>query len=251
MTRDLLRDGGGRVVGNYLPGARDGRSLADLVVAAPGVTVAEVAVALARGHPGWFVATEDPELVKALMGAGAATRRRASMFELDLGAVPVREPAAPPSGVVVVPLIEVPQALGPVVHAAYPPGHPDHQAGESEQRAVEDLRDHVLGRGGWTALPGCFVALRGGDPVGAVIVNALEVATHPEPIGWVTELFRLPGSALRGLGAVLLDTAVLAVREAGARTVGLAVSAGSPARALYEGRGFVAVSDTTTVELPG
>lgn len=108
----------------------------------------------------------------------------------------------------------------------------------------------MLGRGTWRRLAACVLASRDDEPVGAAILNLRDAPTRPAPIAWVTELFRIPDPALRGLGGVLLDHAVLAARRAGVPAVGLVVTAGNPAQRVYEQRGFRVVQEARTVVLP-
>lgn len=250
MELEAVHDARGRTVARYLRTERDGLPCADLVERAEGRAVAEVVAALCAACPGWLAVTEEAGLATALRSAGAAPRRHAFVLELDLAVTAPGGHAPVPADVELVPLEAVPAGLAAVLLAAYPPGHPDFRPRTPEQ-TLQDLQDYVLGRGRWRRLPAGVVALRAGEPVGAAIVNRHRVPTWPEPIAWLTELFRAPDPGLRGLGAALLDAAVAASRGvSGIAAVGLSVTAGNPARRLYEGRGFRQAQESWTVLLP-
>lgn len=249
MRLQTVHDGDGRGIARFLRSERDRQPCADLLERTGG-SAAEVAAALSNACPGWLAATEDAELVTALLEAGATARRHAFVLELDLAAASTRPSASPPVGVELVPLRHVPDGLVDVVLAAYPRGHPDFRQ-RRWQETLEELRDYVFGRAGWTRLPSSVVALLDGEPVGAAIINRHAVPTWPEPIAWITELFRVPDPKLRGLGGAMLDAAVTASRaHSDIAAVGLSVTAGNAARGLYESRGFREVQESWTVRLP-
>lgn len=87
-------------------------------------------------------------------------------------------------------------------------------------------------------MPGCFggVAWSPAEPVGFALALALGEESEILTLGVV------PAKRRVGIGAALLDSVCAAARRGGARSVVLEVAAdNNAARALYAGRGFVAV----------
>lgn len=253
-THELL-GADGAAVATYLRGERDGRPLADRLTPLPGVADAAVAAASARHLAGFFIATDVTALRGPLEAIGAQLRRRAELMTLVLHRAPSERPPPPgrlPAGVTLVPLHgRTPPELGAVSVAAYPAGHPDHRT-DDPAAALAELRplvDGTEGRG-WGRLDASRVALRGGRAVGTAIVAGRD-GTPPYGGPWLAELFRLPGSELRGLGAALLDAVLVAARDDALATVGLAVSTGNPARRPYASRGFATFATSVSLRMPG
>ena len=67
---------------------------------------------------------------------------------------------------------------------------------------------------------------------------------------WVSDIFRDPPNQHRGLGQHLLRRAIHALSLAGESTLTLVVSAGNPARSMYERLGFVVLAERYKLALP-
>jgi GNAT superfamily N-acetyltransferase len=246
-VRTALPGPDGVVCATYVRDERDGLPLADRLLPREGWATATIATAALTQLPGWLVTAPAGPLSTTLLAAGAVRRRYAHVLRLDLASTAAHAPAPLPRGVTLAPLSAgaVPDALGAVSLAAYPPGHPDAGPGETAATALAELRRIAAGEVIGPLHPASALALRDGHPVGAVFVN-VRPGTGP----WITELFRLPGREGRGLGAALLAATADRVRRAGGTTIGLAVTDGNPARTLYEARGYVLFESAMTLLLP-
>ncbi|HEX8100987.1 MAG TPA: GNAT family N-acetyltransferase [Solirubrobacteraceae bacterium] len=242
--REVLRDAGGRPVATYVHVDRRSGPMADLVVPAAGVERADVVAALFAQRPGWLAGTEDRALGDALIRAGAQLRRSAHVYSRDLRAgPPVPESPAPP-GVVMAPLEAVDDDLAAACAAAYGADHPDHRPHAGPDALEALVAGEVVGH----LMHASRAAWRDGRQVGAVVITD---SPHDPPEGgpWIGELFRAPDPRLAGLGAALLAAALHAARDDGLATLGLVVSDGNPARALYERFGFRHLASACTVWL--
>jgi L-amino acid N-acyltransferase YncA len=245
--RRLLRDDDGRALAAFLPGERDGRPLADLVEPAPGVPLAAIARRAAAELPGWKVAG-DVALGRELIALGARPTRHAHVHSRDLRRDPA--PAEWAQDDRIGPLDCSAPELVEVYRAAYPPAHVDWRYTGPPPDYEEDLAGIL---GGWIAGPRLEVSRvavdAAGRPAGALIVTELEGGP---PFGgpWVAELFRRPGSELRGLGRALLQAGLAAATAAGLPALGLAVTDGNPAQRLYESLGFERKLSALTVVVP-
>lgn len=95
------------------------------------------------------------------------------------------------------------------------------------------LRDPALGRG--------WLATRGGQPVGYLLLTYGYSVERGGRMGLVDELYVRPEARGQGIGSRLLATAEAHCREAGIRTLLLEVERGNMgARRLYERLGFEA-----------
>lgn len=129
---------------------------------------------------------------------------------------------------------------------AYPPGHPDHPAGDPEWFA-----SMVQGRLFGELLDGSAVALApGGRPVAAVLVAQRSSCLAGDGPG-VVDIFRDPEHAPPGLGASLLRRALARTAQAGLPTLRLEVTEGNPARRVYERTGFAYSGSSRRLRLPG
>ncbi len=237
---------GGEPCATFLREERDGLPIADYIEPVPGTDLAIVVAAALAELPGWLAGTADMALGEALVAAGATRRRHAHSLSLHLPTAPAAPLVSIPLGVVIEPVGVLAPELAEVNAAAYPVGHPDHVM------FVEGASIHELAAGGVVGpmLPCSRVAVRDGLQVGVSLVT--DSGGRPPRGGpWLVELFRLPGDALRGLGAALLAATLDAARSDGLRTIGLAVSDGNPARELYEAFGFALQDSAMTVRLPG
>lgn len=91
------------------------------------------------------------------------------------------------------------------------------------------------------------VLLIGAGPAGLVVLRYRPAIWTDALECWLAELYVVPSQRRRGLGRALLDAAIADARQRGADRLELAASDdNSPARALYESRGFTNRSDSST-----
>jgi ribosomal protein S18 acetylase RimI-like enzyme len=95
-----------------------------------------------------------------------------------------------------------------------------------------------------------LVALAGGRIVGFVLVSSARFAMPTStPTGSITDIYVEPDARGRGVGSRLLGAGLDWLRARGYRRVLLNVSAGNPARRLYERAGFSTFSESMEVVL--
>ncbi|MBA8924646.1 GNAT superfamily N-acetyltransferase [Kutzneria viridogrisea] len=238
QQRVELSDPAGRPVLSYLPGTIEGVPAArDVVVLGEGA--AEVVLRELPGH----VVMAPVELGTRLVELGAGLRRHGHGLRRDLRADPPPADWAtvrPPDPLRVVPFAHTAEQLAPAWHAAYPPGHVDHHADGSLEPMRRLLAGQVLG----PVLPCSAVMVEGESVVACVIVT--EGTSDP----WITDVFRDPAPTYAGLGGLLLRRVVAEAHATGLAAIGLAVTEGNPARALYERLGFVLFESTVSVRVP-
>jgi len=246
-VRFPLLDAAGRTVATYLPDRRLGRPCADMLDAAPGVPPDRVAVVALERLPGWVVAGADADLGAALVAAGALERRRVIVLQHDLDAVPGSHV---PDDVVIARLTQTADDLLAAFLAAFPPGHVDRAPASSDAEERADLAAVLDGAEVGPLLAASRVALdASGTAVGAVTVND-RPGTPPLAGPWLSFVFRNPVASPPGTGAALVAGALAALREAGARSAGIAVTVGNPALGVYERLGFAEVDRGVTVIVP-
>jgi GNAT superfamily N-acetyltransferase len=247
-ARVTLTDDDGNPLLTYVEDTLDHRPTADDVELAAGVDAGTAARAVLARMPGWVVGRGGP-LLDALLAAGARERRRAFTYTWDLT---VRTPPAgwgdlAPTGELRVEPVGTRTAadLLETARAAYPPDHPD--AGRD---GLTDLREILAGELVGPFLT-CSEVVLDGDRVVAVLL--MNDAPTPPPDGgpWVTDVFRHPDAAYAGLGALLLRRGLAHLAADGRASLGLAVTAGNPARRTYEQVGFRLVAESRSVFVPG
>jgi GNAT superfamily N-acetyltransferase len=236
--RSVLSDGEGPV-GSYDRDERGGVVYADLFRREPGVSVERAACAVLADLRGMRIAG-DEALGRALISAGGRATRHAHLMSHDLAERP--EWHEPPG----YRLTDVDRPAADLVdafRAAYAPGHIDHRD-ESDEQVLAVLDGYVEGREFGRLLRGSGLAV---SPDGAV-VGAILIGTLPgdPPLNgpWIIEVFRHPDH--RGVGRALIERA-LAIADV--RTLGLMVTEGNPARALYERLGFRLVHTALVVQI--
>jgi GNAT superfamily N-acetyltransferase len=242
VDRELLLDAAGTPVGRYERLEREGAVYADLFTCEPGVTAERAADAVLAELRGMRVAG-DVALGRLLIAAGGKPLRHAHLMTRDLAGDPAPERWPDPPGAR---LTDVDRPAADVLdafRAAYPPGHPDHRD-EPPERALADLESWISGGMFGPLLDGSGLAIaRDGSVAGAILLGTLP-GDPPENGPWVIELFRHP--AHRGVGRPLLQRALAL---ATVPTLGLIVTEGNAARALYEQLGFTLVLTTLVVQL--
>lgn len=212
-----------------------------------GVSTEQVADAIERELRGHIIGAPR-DLGELLVVRGAVARRRSTLMECDPAATRPPTPA-PPAGVTIEPAAgRTPEDLLDAYIDAYPPDHPDHHAGLDRDGQRELLRGLMAGEVVGPLLRCSRVARTAGGYVGAALVFDPE-GEPPLGVPWVGELFRHP-DAPRGVGAALLAATLDQARDDGLRVVGLRVSDGNPARALYDRLGFRPRQEVVTVLVP-
>lgn len=239
-----LTDAGGNAVADLLLDDSHGIRWAILTPRAPAAVVAPVVLATLGGHR---AVTEDDALAGLLVAGGGTVTRRGHDYEYDLAAVPPDWAETPaPQGFRLSPDLD-PVCLAAAHEAANPPGHPDHEAGKDH---VADLRSLLSGEVIGANVPAAtWQVSDGAGPCGAVIVSE-----RPAKGGglrtWVLDVFVDPRHQGRGLGGVLMKRSVAGAASAGFPAMGLVVSDGNPARAVYERLGFRHLGSGTSIDLP-
>ena len=228
-----------------------GRPWADGLWRPDDVPVSEAVATIRSAFPGWAVSTSDVDLAQALTEGGAQTLRHAHAMSHDLKSLPERAglPGLEIEAVDAAKLRRLAPQVGPVLAAAYPPGHPDHRHDTTEAAvaAVERvaagevlgplLSVSVVGRHEGAVIGGCLVVDREGPP--------------PSGGPWVLDIFRDPAAPGRGAGRALLVEALHRARAAGLPALSLAVSHENHGpRRLYEAIGFTGSSESRTLAVP-
>ena len=152
-----------------------------------------------------------------------------------------------PAGVRLTPVDRPALDLAPACLAAYPREHPDFDEIPTPEQPEIELDEIISGRMMGPLLRCSALAVgEDGAVLGAVLVNGTP-GEPPTGGPWISQLYRHPGAP--GTGGPLLRRALALATRDGLPAVGLAVTHGNPARAVYEAHGFAEVLDSLTVEL--
>lgn len=241
-ARELIHDG--RVIATFVPFVQEQPTVDDVEVLVP---IADAVPILLREFAGHWLTSRNDALTQALLEAGASLVRHGHRFRHDLE--PIASTPGMPEGLSAGPITASSSTLGALSVIAYPNGHVDH-----ETAVVADAaRD--LARLLWGELVGPFVEAasvqvnNGNDPVGVCIINRM-----PNGVGgsdpWVSEVFRRPDAAYRGLGTVMLVRSIKALSQSGESSLGLVVTEGNPAESIYRDLGFDLVRSTRKLQIP-
>lgn len=245
VGRCELNDGTGRILLSYVPYAQE-RPTAEQVLTPCGV---EAAVSAAFDQlRGWWVVSDDVALTAALLEAGAVLVRHAHLYRRSLSRGEIPYPTLP-SGFRFGPMDATPLELGALAVRAYPLGHLDFETADPLEAAKEFV---ALADG---ALVGPFRddasgLIRRRDRIIAVCIINEMVGDAPDAEPWVSEVFREAGETFAGTGALVLQRAIHLLAEAGETSVGLAVTDGNSAEAVYRRLGFRRASSTRKLLIP-
>ncbi|WP_327140463.1 GNAT family N-acetyltransferase [Nocardia sp. NBC_01327] len=239
---EAILDRDGNPLGYFERDERGGRPWADELCCAAEVSPGAAAAAIVRSLAGWG-ATVAGGFGSDLVDAGARRLRTFFTYTLSLSP-PIPEPRLP-SGLQILPAGQFPpEALYEALLAAYPPGHPDHD--DDAPASLDGLYDGTL----MGPLHPCSaVAWDGRRVVAAVLVQDAE-GKPPLAGPWISEAFRHPGPDYAGLGALLLHCVTARASDAGLTALGLSVTDGNPAQAVYERLGFTRTARWTDLEFP-
>lgn len=246
-----------------MPELREGAPIADLASVTPHRTTAAATTAALAQLPGWLLATDDLSLASCLVKMGAKPRRHALVMQCDLRVAAAGLPARPhgvPELVEIdprfhtqsLPITTDPKVWAPILpswRAAFPPDHPDHFDGD-DPLAIAFLRRLVDGSElGPLHRSTTLLVDESGTPVAGIMVN---IRSQDPPLGgpWIADIWRDPALRGTGVGAMLISHAKRLLSEDGYACLGLAVTAGNPARATYQAQGFRTVTESQTVLLP-
>jgi GNAT superfamily N-acetyltransferase len=246
----ILRHGSGAELARYVEAEREERRFAERFELSDGADPERVLPVVLAELGGWRVAAEEP-FARRLTAAGGSPRRHAHVMSRDL----VRDPAPSawlepqlPEGVRLMPADRPAIDLAPAYRAAYPPDHPDYENAPNPDRPEIELEQLISGRlmGPLLRCSGLAVGEEG-SVLGAILVNG---APGEPPFGgpWISQIFRHP--AARGVGTSLLRRALALAARDGLPALGLAVTHGNAALAVYAAHGFADVRESVTVDLP-
>ena len=254
-----LRDGTGAVLGWTVIDDATEPVRAEPLVRLPRIDARQLARVAAIDLAGMRVATDDEELADALVATGGTLVRRATVMATHPPRRPTTDAAPPPRYQVLAMdrLPTPPEALADALtgpnRAAYPPEHADHDPDVDGAATTTRLRALLSGRVTGPLDPTLSAIVRRAadpSPVGAIIV------TH-QPAGaiwpggpWIVELFVHPRHTGQGLGRSLLGHTLAACGRFARERVGLAVTHGNQAAALYRSVGFTDLFHSWAIELP-
>lgn len=247
MQEELL-DEHGRVLARY-----DRRTRLELPYAAElepvEATTGELVDALFRARSGW-VFSAAPEICLEARSRGGTVIRHGHGYTYDLRTQPVpteRSVGELAEGLRFSEFTVGVEEIFPAYQRAFPPGHVDHGMDEEVERRDFGrlLAGEVLG----PLLP-CSGLVWDGDAVVAVAIITDRPGEPPMFGPWVAQVYRDPEPRYRGLGAALLRRSLALAARDGLPAIGLAVTEGNPARAVYEKLGFRHVDESMTVLIP-
>lgn len=211
-------------------------------MAKPGVVVQAVRAQL----EGFWFSSPDDGLTDALIAGGATVVRHSHVMTRNV--TRAQHPSTDAS-LPVVPISASTTELAELNVRAYPPGHVDFETNDAAeaQKAIDAMLDGTL-IGPFMESASAMVT-DADRPVAVLIVNRMP--DHAIPGGpWVTELFRDPDPAYRGLGTSLLNRAVRTLRLEGETSLSLVVTDGNPALEVYRRSGFDLVASRRKLLIP-
>jgi predicted N-acetyltransferase YhbS len=146
-------------------------------------------------------------------------------------------------------------AVMPVIRAAFPPGHPDHDPAADQPGAEAEFVDPFVSgarMGPFLSDASALVVdeLRG-STVAAVLLLNRTPGRPPHGGPWVTDVARDPDPPYAGTGSALLRRGLRVLFDAGEAALSLVVTDGNPAALQYARMGFAEVAVSGRVRVPG
>lgn len=200
---------------------------------------------------GWWFASDDDELTSALLTAGCRVVRRGHLMNRSLAEFTSAQNSDLPAAAEALRIrpLDVPaSALVEVSLAAYPPGHIDAETQDPVQ-VEKDVHSLLSGAVIGPLLPASRVVLDQDRIVAVAIINRM-LGESPSGGPWVSEICRDPSPRYAGLGSLLLTHVMVALAGSGETSLGLAVTEGNPAQAVYERMGFALAGSFRKVSVP-
>ncbi|MFD6157012.1 hypothetical protein ACFWF7_04685 [Nocardia sp. NPDC060256] len=236
MNTEVVRGVGGESLAYYEEESRQEVRWADDLRLAEGASPTVAADRIAAELSGWG-ATTLASLSALLVERGARVQREFDTFTHGLQEVSRPFALGRLSANLELRAAETvdPAVLRATYAAAYPVGHPDH-----DMSSFEDLQALLNGTLMGTLLPASTVLIDTDRGLGIAAVLAHNCPGLPPEEGpWISEVFRDPAPAYRGLGSLLLRHVLWLAAEAKLPALGLAATTGNHAAGVYENIGFV------------
>ncbi|MFB8275297.1 GNAT family N-acetyltransferase [Nocardia colli] len=236
MDAEVVCGDGGEPLAYYEEDSRGHLRWAEDLCLAEGASPADAAARILVALAGWGATAEAPLGVQ-LVERGATVRREFDTY--TYGLQPLSHPLARmqfPQNLSLRPADAVdPEQLRATYAAAYPPAHPDH-----DMSRFEDLQALLAGTLMGPLLPVSAVLIDTDRGTGIAAVLAHDCPGDPPAEGpWISEVFRDPAPAYRGIGALLLRHVLWSSAEAGLPALGLTATTENHAARVYENIGFV------------
>ncbi len=226
---------------------RENQTCADLAQPKPHLTISEATKQVIQERVTELISTSNSEFAKELIAQGCTTKRNAIAMICDLTQVKI----SPTNFSQETKYIEeVPaQALFTSWNNAYGPTHPDRIPGN-----MSDLiRDHLQPLLDRTEMGdnhrSSIAIIENGTPIAGVIVS-LRDGLPPFGGPWISEIWVEPKHQQQGIAKYLIAHAQVKLKADGYSSLGLAVTNGNQAKALYEDAGFITIREFWTIALP-
>ena len=107
-------------------------------------------------------------------------------------------------------LANYPELAGLVANWLY-----EQWGGTNPALTLEGIHQAVMGRSQRDKLPLCLVAFLAGRPVGTASLRIREVEIRPQYKSWLGNLYVVPEKRSQGIGACLIERAVVEARQIG------------------------------------
>ncbi len=226
---------------------RENQTCADLAQPKPHLIISEAKSQVIRERVTELISTSNSEFAKELIAQGCTTKRNATAMTCDLTQLKI----SPTQNTRETRFIEEvdPEELFDSWNNAYGPTHPDHIPGNMSDLIrvhLQPLLDRTeMGDNHRSSL----AVMERAIPITGIIISLREGA---QPFGgpWISEIWVDPSHQHQGLGKALINQALEKLKEDNYSSLGLAVTNGNQAKALYEDAGFTTIREFWTIALP-